>query len=69
MKAGRGKQAIVKLLRMNDTSHVGMLSSWVAERRGRKKTEEDRQTHVEGDPSGVDVRGERLHLAPSAEWL
>ena len=63
----RGKQAIWKFLRMNVTSHVGRSSSWVAERCGNKKREEDRQTHVAGDPSGVDKTVERLHLVPSAE--
>ena len=53
---------------MNDTSQVRRSSSWVAERWGKKKREEDRQTHVAGDSCEVDMRGERL-LVPSAEWL
>ena len=64
----RDKQEIWKFLRMNDTSHVGRSSSWVAERCGRKKREEDRQTHVAGDSYEMDMRGERL-LVPSPECL
>ena len=57
------------ILRMNANLRVGRSSSWVAERSGRKKRENDKQTHVAGDPLGVDMPGERLHLVPSAQWL